>query len=155
MVFGAFICLSRLSSGSRNFGKTLDHYIITWRSSVLSKCFSIFFLFLSMDFRSCALFIMKYGFIAPPLCWFQWAHLCVEPSGWQLSHCGTMCILHLPFIVLTVFVCPSVLSILLMGPVMTYSLLLLAFLFLPESLCARLVCYYPFPTLSKEDKACD
>lgn len=24
------------------------------------------------------------------LCWFQWVHLCVGPSGWHLSHCGTM-----------------------------------------------------------------
>lgn len=60
-----------------------------WKS-VLSKCFSRFVFLQSMDFRSCALVIVNYGYITPPLCWFQWVHLCVGPSGWQLSHCGTM-----------------------------------------------------------------
>lgn len=89
--------------------------------------------------------------VGPSLCGALWL------AALTLWHHVESCLLQksLPFIVMTVCVRPSVPSILLKGPVMTYSFLLLAFLLLPESLCACLVCYYPFPTLSKADKACD
>lgn len=129
-------------------------------SKELRKCFSTFFFGWSMDFFKPCISHCELWFyysssvlvpVGPSLCGALWL------AALSLWHHVESCILQnsLPFIVITVCVCPSVSSILLMGPVMTYSFLLLAFLLLPESLCACLVCYYPFPTLSKEDKACD